>query len=373
MYDDKTGLLKEIHLTQDHHGLSAYDFKGDKYQVVYEPALNGFGGDAKWVKSSNVLDTPGLIGTAPEMLTDFYVLDKRGLPKVEQLNYFYDYGKGYKDKKGKTWILTCGNRKNKKSWSIHPSNCIPKKDGTFQMKWEPADGKKPWSKAEVPKGPEDRKFFLPDGSVVTGNQLNKLSLEEIWRMMMLLELMEQGPAYAQKLKSLGLGPYAPDGAAALGVGQIPGTLKSGRKQSLLDGQERADEEKRFAEAGLDTCEFPNPGIRCYSDSYIPGACVPHEGICFNSDYSSPWSSSKNHGQNPKMQWAKARRADLEAAGALESEQNYRLWKAQQDQKRMQAGVYGTTGGVALATDTSSNVSAAGKAAAAAAAARGMGI
>ena len=347
MYDTKTGLLKEQYLTQDHHGLTAYDFKGDKWVVKYEPKLKGFGGDAKWHKYADEMGTGHEIGKNPDLLVGFYLLDKRGLPKVEQLNYLYDYGKGYKDKKGKTWILTCPNRKNKKSFSIHPSNCVVKKDGTFTMKWEPADGKKPWTKTAIPEGPEDRKFFLPDGSVVTGKELNKLSLEEIWRMMMLLELMEQGPNYQKKLKELGLGPYA----HKQDMSGLPGQMKTTRRSTVLDPTERIEEEQKYVAAGLPKCEFPNPGFRCYTDSSIPGACVPHEGICFNSSYERPWDESKSHGMNPKMDWAKTRRNSIRAAGGFESEENYRLWKAQQDQRKALEAT--KRGGIAGGIDTSS--------------------
>ena len=200
MYDPLTGLLKTQYLTQDHHGLTAYDFKGDKWEVFYQPKLNGWGGDAIWKKTSK-----GGVG-ARGMLMGSFMLDKRGLPKVEQLNYFEHYGMGFRDKNDKLYILACKNRKNKSSYSVHPNNCSPNKNGLVAMDWVLASSH-PWTSEPPVQKPEDRKFFLPDGSVVTGSQLNKLSLEEIWCMMELLESMEHDLAYSRKLKKFNLGSY----------------------------------------------------------------------------------------------------------------------------------------------------------------------
>ena len=166
-------------------------------------------------------------------------------------------------------------------------------------------------------------------------------------MMMLLELMEQGPNYQKKLKELGLGPYA----HKQDMSGLPGQMKTTRRSTVLDPTERIEEEQKYVAAGLPKCEFPNPGFRCYTDSSIPGACVPHEGICFNSSYERPWDESKSHGMNPKMDWAKTRRNSIRAAGGFESEENYRLWKAQQDQRKALEAT--KRGGIAGGIDTSS--------------------
>ncbi len=343
MYDHNTGLLYEKYLTQDHHGLTAYDFKGDKYEVVYRPLLNGEWGDAKWVKvtTSDVTACRKLSGGP-------FALDKRGLPLVSQLNYWNDFGATYKDKKKKTFQLICTNRRNTKDNSIHPENCKPNKSGKFTMRWVPASDKYP---CRPPiKSASDRKFFLPDGSIVTGNELNKLSLEEIWRMMMLLELMEQGPEYAAKMQKLGLGPYAAADAKDKELQSLGLAGSKGRKRTLLDPMKRAQEENKFMEAGLGECgKDGRPAQRCYSDSYIPGACVPHQEICFydtkhrkkfdatgtatgtwtGDDYREKWLKSNKYGQNPQLNWAKERSQELKDANALESEEAYNAFIAKE--------------------------------------------
>jgi hypothetical protein len=206
-----------------------------------------------------------------------------------------------------------------------------------------------WTTTPIPKTPDEQKFFLPDGSVVTGKELNKLSLEQIWRMMMLLELMEPAnqASYAEKMKALGLGPYAQK--------RVDGTTLGGpkRKTTLLNVQDRAEEEAKYVGAGLPQCGAVDtatgnmtPAFRCYTDSYIPGACVPHEEICYNIDYKGHWMNSPRYGDNTNMTWAKDKMNSLERAGALESEAAYQLWKEQQDQTKAQSGMdqrYGARG------------------------------
>lgn len=346
MYDSSTGLLKTIYLTQDHHGLNAYDYKGDKYTVNYQPKLNGFGGDAVWVKEKSALG-PG--GRMRDMTGQPFVLDKRGLPKVQQLNYVRDYGSVHKGKNNKWYILVCPNRKNKKSLSIHPSNCRSTKAGNFTMKWVLFD--KEYSMEPVPESAEEKKFFLPDGSIVTGKQLNKLSLEEIWRMMMLLELMEQGPKYAERMRSLGIsgvGPFATMSQTVEGA-TVPGAPKKKRKTSAVSATTRALEEQKYLSAGLDECgKDGRPPFRCFSDTYIPGACVPHEEICFQGKYMDQWDKSDKYGRNPKLDWAAERRKELNRAGALESQEGYDLWKAQSE---IASGPFGARGKAGLVVRT----------------------
>jgi hypothetical protein len=351
MYDPTTGLLLEIHLTQDHHGLTAYDFKGDKYQVFYLPKLNGYGGKAEWKR---VGGSGGLLNTCnPIMRTEIdpktgesivvpdancrtlppnVILDKRGLPFLDQLNYQEHYGISYRAKDGKMYILAPLRRKDLKNFSVHPSNAVVDSNGNIKMQWVLGNSHE-WNLNPVGKGADEQKFFLPDGSVVTGKELNKLSLEQIWRMMMLLELMdpENQKSTVDKLKSLNLGPYGEKK-----VGSQLGGPK--RKRTLLDGADRAAEEARYREAALPKCgeldtatNKITPANRCYTDSYIPGACVPHEEICFNSTYEGPWDGSDRYGRNPKMEWAKAKQTELRAAGALESEAAYNMWKQQKAQ------------------------------------------
>jgi hypothetical protein len=362
MYDHTSGLLRPEYLTQDHHGLTAYDFKGDKYQVFYLPKLNGYGGTAQWQKISgeggalNPCDPAGNCRSLPTGL----VLDNKGLPILDQLNYILHYGLSYRGKDDKIYILAPKKRKNLKNFSVHPTNALPEKNGTYQMHWVLASSN-PWTTEPVSKGADEQKFFLPDGSVVTGKELNKLSLEQIWRMMMLLELMD--PATQQstydKLKGLKLGPF--------GEQKIDGTRMGGpkRKTSLLDANDRADEEIKYQVAGLPQCGTLDsatgkitPANRCYTDSYIPGACVPHEEICFNSNYKGPWENSDRYGNNTQMKWAKTKSEELHRSGALESEAAYQQWKSQQAQTKLTTdmtqryGILGDGDKVAATSDPS---------------------
>lgn len=338
MYDTRSGLLKTQYLTQDHHGLTAFDYKGDKYQVFYKPKLNGWGGDAEWRKLTSgaggltTCDPMGVCRTLPTNL----ILDKRGLPVLSQLNYFLHYGLSYRGKDGKLYILVPTKRKIASNYSIDPSNAVADKNGNIPIQWALASSHN-WTTTPVAKTPEDQKFFLPDGSVMSGKELSKLNVEQILRMHMLLELMEPAnqASYAAKMQALGLGPWKksdgprPDGSAK-------------RKRTLLPVQDRAVEEGKYINAGLPQCGAVDtatgnmtPAFRCYTDSYIPGACVPHEEICYNVDYKTHWMNSPRYGDNTNMQWAKDKMNTLEQVGALESENAYNTWKSQQDQLKAQ--------------------------------------
>ena len=76
-------------------------------------------------------------------------------------------------------------------------------------------------------------------------------------------------------------------------------------RNKLNSQTKASEEIKYNEAGLSKCELPQPNIRCYSDSFIPGSCVPDEKICYDNKYRDGWLNNEKYGKNPKMDWAVA--------------------------------------------------------------------
>lgn len=276
MYDSKTGLLKQKHLTVDHHGLTAFDIKGDRWRVHWHP-FNGPNsvGYAEWKR--DVTQVP--LGT--QKLSGVFELDSRGLPKIDQLNYIDHIGKVHQDKKDNFWqvqIVRKKNAKNKKSQA--PEFAAKNRDGSIKLQWGKYDPKLNMdSKVDMPK----KKFATPLG-LYTYDQLMKMPLDNILKMMIVLELADESPANAKKMMKYGVGPFDP---TAMHKGRLSGRqqqnmVKGKRKTtSSLPMEKKILEEKKLFE-DMPNCEYPEPPNRCYSDSYIPGTCVPDEKMCFDS-------------------------------------------------------------------------------------------
>lgn len=306
MYDYRTGLLKEKHLTIDHHGLTAFDYNKNKYVVKWIP-FNGpgnFSGSARWERYTEGTPNAAIIGKL--MLRGIFDLDNKGLPKIGQLNYDEHLGMVHQDKNGK-WMQVQCIRKNNKNKSISPSNCKRNKDGSIKIKWAPYDATL-FTPGEV-ELQKEKKFITPLG-VFTYDELMKMPLDKILKMMIVLELMDESPKYAEKLSALGVGPFAPERLSGALPGRTAGhtAAKKGtpKTTTTLSRIARVNEEKKFNEYGLPKCEFPNPPFRCYTDSYIPGTCVPDESMCFKQGLRAPWRSFMQDEKNFGGDTGKAR-------------------------------------------------------------------
>ena len=322
MYDFHTGLLKTEFLTQDHVGVIVPDALGNKFRVEWTPFPNGKG-RAYWVPVNKSATNGGPV-QAMYLVGDF-VLDKRGLPLITQLNYWEHRGKVAADRDGTLWQVVCKNRKNKKDRNIGTMNCPMTKCGDVAIMWERYDATVGIVDMAEGAVAADKKFNTPMG-IYSYDQLMKLNLDDILKMMIVLELMEEGPKYADKMKAMGLKPNEPM-VSVPGRGAIPlseyvklqgteATLGVTKKHTTLTPQQRMFEEALYDGAGMGKCQFPNPGIRCYSDSYIPGTCVPDEEICFKNKYRGKYLNDLNNkGKTGKMQWAIDKSENI-AAGAI---------------------------------------------------------
>lgn len=292
MYNSRNGLLKEEYLTQDHHGLTAFDFKGDKYRVEYKPKLNGYGGNATWVRERGTTPLPSM------MLEGYYPLDQRGLPKLTKLNYFQHRGKVHKDKKGNFWQVHCAPSamKNKKSKDMSANNCQANKKGEIPIVWGKFDPELTFDESQAPSDGK-KKFRIPGYSKeFTFDDLNKLDLNEVLKILVTLELISDMPKLTEKATDMGIDIF---GDQLLAEGMKKSTpLVKGKKVtgSMRTPQEMAFEEKLFREADLGECgKDGRPPIRCYSDTFIPGACVPHESICMKRKHRPFWMKSDKYG------------------------------------------------------------------------------
>jgi len=134
--------------------------------------------------------------------------------------------------------------------------------------------------------------------------------------------MEEGPKYADKMKAMGLsadpmaigGPQvAVEGRGVMSLAAWKEEQKQGATSSIkkthstLSPRTRMLEESAYRRANLggddQKCEFPNNVVRCYSDSYYPGKCVPDEEICFESKWRQKYLADPKFGMNPDMAWA----------------------------------------------------------------------
>lgn len=295
MYDPKTGLLKENFLTMDHHGLTAYDFKGDRYRVEWTPFGSNGGGKAKWVPYQEGAMAETMSGL--HQLRGVFDLAANGLPKITQLNDSH-LGKFHKDKNGKLWQVQCKKR---------GKTCLRKRDGSLQLKWGKYDPKA----TAIQKVEERKKKFITPLGVFTYDQLMKMPLDNILKMMIVLELMDESPKYAMKMQKLGVGPFSKDGMLAALPGRQRATMVKGapKSKTALDDMARQLQEKKYLQAGLPKCEFPEPPYRCYTDSYIPGTCVPDEAMCFKPGLRKPWKDYMDRKYPGKMDWAETASAN----------------------------------------------------------------
>lgn len=299
MYDPKTGLLKEKYLTIDHHGLTAYDIKGDRYRVEWTPFGPNGGGLAAWKKD----EEQAPYGT--QQLRGVYELDSRGLPKLSQLSYVDDLFKVHQDKKGKLWQVHAA-RKNRKSKSMAISNVKKNSDGTPKLVWGKYD---PTLNVHEKVESTKKKFVTPLG-VYTYDQLMKMPLDNILKMMIVLELADESPKYAKKMMDLGVGPFDPSAAAAssmtrgrlTGRQAVPMVKGKEKERSTLKADDKMLQEKKYKQSGFPECEYPQPPHRCYTDSYIPGTCVPDEKMCFNPKLRDPYKAYVNR-KGYRADWA----------------------------------------------------------------------
>lgn len=295
MYDQFTGLLKTEYLTQDHVGVTVPDALGNKFRVEWTPFPNGRG-KAYWSPVNKMGAMEGAI--QPFQLVGNFILDKRGLPLISQLNYWEHRGKVFTDRDGNVWQVQCKNPKKRSDKNHGTANCPISKCGEVAITWGRYDPEVVFVDEANTSVAADKKFNTPMG-VYSYEQLMKLNLDDILKMMIVLELMEEGPKYADQMKKFGIGA---DGlTASETMVSVPGRgvmplkeyaklqgISSGlgvkKTKTSLTPFQRQMEESLYNAAGMYKCEFPKPGIRCYSDSYIPGTCVPDEEICFQGKY-----------------------------------------------------------------------------------------
>lgn len=283
MYDPKTGLLKEKFLTVDHHGLTAYNIKGDRYRVKWTPFGPNGGGVATWEKDEDQVP----YGT--QTLRGVYELDSRGLPKLSQLSYVDDLFKVHRDKKGNLWQVHVA-RKNKRSKSMAVTNAKKNRDGSPKLVWGKYD---PTLNMDSKAGSDDKKKFVTPLGVYSYDQLMKMPLDNILKMMIVLELADESPKYAKKMADLGVGPFdrsAMTKGRLTGRQQVPMVKGKEKESSALNYEDKMLEEKAYKLSKFPECEYPQPPHRCYTDSYIPGTCVPDEKMCFNPKLRDPYKA-----------------------------------------------------------------------------------
>ena len=292
MYDVSTGLLRPKYLTMDHHGLTAYDFAKKKYQVEWNPINH----TASWVLANDES------GIGLSYITGFYTTSpKTGLPNIKELNYSEHAGRVFRNKDGELMQVHCVVSKGKDQKNMLKANCQKDKDfkGGIKLKW----GKysKDYYNFNATHEAQDEKKIVTPMGVLTYKQLMKLSTDEMFKMLLVLEMMDTSTqaATTQKMINAGASIYANTPQEFDSAGQ---SLKIGTKKrkSWLTEKERAEEKIEYARAGLNHCGvWPNAPYMCDSTSAIPGECVADEEQCYDPKYrpayENQWSSARNKG------------------------------------------------------------------------------